>query len=113
MDSVLNIAESINHVLLSENTFEKNVGTKGPVYLSSQTISATPLVFILSNTFISNSGIYGSATIYLRIKAHNGRCGKTLLESNNLNQNSVFQKPGSILKVQCYIPLDATSLAAF
>lgn len=51
--------------------------------------------------------------MYVRIVANEGQCGNTLIEGNTLTQNSIFQRPGSIMKIQCFIPLDNVSQAAF
>lgn len=63
------------------NQFNKNVGTKGPVYISALEGSTTaPVIFVIDNAFGSNSGIYGSATLYLRTQLNEkGECGSVLL----------------------------------
>ena len=48
------------------NLIERNVGTKGPIYVTMEDEISTNEVFILSNNFTHNLGIFGSASIYVK-----------------------------------------------
>ena len=52
-------------ILLGENTFTDNVGTKGIVMLEKTKQKQYP-IFIIGNTFTTNSGFLYSDTLYIR-----------------------------------------------
>lgn len=58
----------MNHprlIVLGENTFTYNVGTKGIIILESTKQKSYP-IFIIGNTFTANSGFMYSDALYIR-----------------------------------------------
>ena len=54
-----------------ENTFNKNSGTKGPIYLEFQERTGNKAVFIAGNTFTQNAGYIDNNVIFIRARGTN------------------------------------------
>ena len=102
IDSVVSVANSQGDIYLLENIFTHNYGTKGPVYLSARTEAFSSTIVAIKNNFTSNTGYFGSASMYVKSVSETGRCGGVFLSNNTFQLNSLLSGPGGILTLACY-----------
>lgn len=107
---------------MTGNTFERNTGTKGVVYLDLHDRSNHPLV-ISGNTFESNGGYVDASVLHIRVRAPSGVtlgtdapdsdanmfCHNVAVTSNTFTGNyGCGQAVGAVVKFQC-VEYGATS----
>jgi hypothetical protein len=66
--SLISIIGHVHTIEIVKNTFDKNSGTKGIIYLDTHHRSADNPVVIAHNTFTRNAGYLDASVIYIRAR---------------------------------------------
>jgi len=69
--SVISVTDHYHAFYMTGNTFNRNTGTKGVVYLDLQDRKTYPLV-ISGNTFTNNGGYVDASVLHIRVRAESG-----------------------------------------
>lgn len=121
---IRSVISVINHrgnykIEIVKNTFTKNSGTKGIIYLD--TLARAVPVIIAQNTFTQNAGFIDASVIYIRARAasvtatpNNGAvfCAGYHLDTNTFTNN--FGCPyygGAVVRLECVNNADTSSSA--
>jgi len=120
--SVISVTDHFHGFYMTGNTFERNTGTKGVVYLDLHDRKNHALV-ISGNTFESNGGYVDASVLHIRVRAPSGKtlgttvpdspadffCHNIDISSNTFTYNyGCGQAVGGVIRFQC-INYGATS----
>jgi len=113
--SVVSVTDHHHAFTLIDNTFERNTGTKGVVYLDLFDRTNHPLI-ISGNTFTSNGGYVDASVLHIRVRAKstltpgttapdspaNFFCSNIDISSNTFTGNyGCGQAVGAVVRFQC------------